>query len=155
MLDMLRDLIAHKRYANDAMLTAIAQSGRAASDPELRNLLNHILIANRFWLLAVTGRPFDDDRESPDSHSFDALVQRYRTTHQEESAFLDAAVDADLARIVEHPSIPGGHCSVAQAFMQVCMHSHAHRAQCATLLRRHAGVPPPTDFILWLAGRRT
>ena len=34
--------------------------------------------------------------------------------------------------------------------MQVCMHSHGRRAQCAKLLRRHGGVPPQSDFILWL-----
>jgi hypothetical protein len=35
--------------------------------------------------------------------------------------------------------------------MQVCLHSHGHRSQGAKLLRRHGGVPPPADFILWLA----
>ena len=42
---------------------------------------------------------------------------------------------------------------VLQAYVQVCLHSHGHGAQCAKLLRKHGGVPPQTDFILWLAGR--
>jgi hypothetical protein len=42
---------------------------------------------------------------------------------------------------------------VAQAYMQVCMHSHGHRSQCATRLRALGGEPPVTDFIVWLNER--
>ena len=37
--------------------------------------------------------------------------------------------------------------------MQVCMHSHGHRAQIAKMFRRHGGVPPMTDFIIWLVNK--
>ena len=36
--------------------------------------------------------------------------------------------------------------SVAEALLQVCMHSHGHRAQVATRLRQHGAVPPPTGL---------
>jgi hypothetical protein len=52
-LQMLRDLIAHKGYANAALREAIRQNAAASSDPALRELLHHILIANRFWLLTI------------------------------------------------------------------------------------------------------
>lgn len=154
MLDMLRDLVAHKGYSNAAALNAIRQNGAALSDPELWELLHHILLANRFWLLTVLGSPFIFEDESRASRSFDELVERYRRTQEQESAWLDNATDRDLARILDSPLIPSGRCSVSQAFMQVCMHSHGHRAQCSKLLRRHGGAPPPTDFILWLANRQ-
>jgi uncharacterized damage-inducible protein DinB len=153
LVEMLRDLVAHKGHANAALLHAIRQNGRAASDPELRELLHHILLANRFWLLAILGLPFvleDEDRRDP---SFGELVQRYGSTQGQESAWLDTATEGDLVRILENALIPNGRCSVAQAFMQVCLHSHGHRAQAAKLLRRHGGVPPATDFILWLTNR--
>jgi hypothetical protein len=67
--------------------------------------------------------------------------------------WLETATENDLARIVKDARIPNGQCSVAQALVQVCMHSHGHRAQCAKLLRQHSGIPPTTDFILWLASR--
>ena len=51
MLEMLRDLVAHKGHANAALLTAVQQNPVATSDPELWELLHHILLANRFWLL--------------------------------------------------------------------------------------------------------
>ena len=153
MLEMLRDLVAHKGHANAAMLNAIRQNGTAASDSELWELLHHILLANRFWLLTVLGLPFVHEDEARPSHSFDALIQRYGSTQAQETRWLETATEGDLARILEDALIPSGQCSVSQAFMQVCMHSHGHRAQCAKLLRRHGGLPPPTDFILWLTSR--
>ena len=148
---MLRDLVAHKGHANEAVLNAIRLNATAVSDPELWELLHHVLLANRFWLLSVLGQPFVLEEESRPAPSFDALVERYARTQSQEAAWLGAATAADLERRLESPLIPNGECSVAQAFMQVCLHSHGHRAQAATLLRRHGSTPPATDFILWLA----
>src|SRR5262245_63820290 len=91
MLEMLRDLVAHKGHANAALLNAIRQNDTAASDPELLELLHHILLANRFWLLTVLGEPFVVDDEARPSPSFDALVQRYGSTQAQESAWLETA----------------------------------------------------------------
>ncbi len=153
MLEMLRDLVAHKGHANAALLNAIRHNRTAASDPELWELLHHILLANRFWLLTLLGLPFVHEDEARPSPSFDALIQRYGSTQAQEATWLETAREGDLARILEDALIPNGQCSVAHAFMQVCMHSHGHRAQCAKLLRRHGGLSPPTDFILWLTNR--
>lgn len=153
MLDTLRDLVAHKGHANAALLSAIHKNAAAAADPELSELLHHVLLANRFWLLTVRGEPFVLEDEARRADSFQELVQRYAATQDQESAWLAAATEGDLERILEEPQIPGGRCSVAQAYLQVCLHSLGHRAQAAKLLRRHGGVPPATDFILWLASR--
>lgn len=153
MVDLLRDLVAHKGHANAALLRAIARSGTAASDHELWELLHHILLANRFWLLNITGQPFVHEDEAHVSSSFDALIQRYAGVQAEEDAWLAAATEADLTRMLDDARIPGGRCSVAQAFVQVCLHSQGHRAQAATMLRRHGGVPPAMEFIQWLAAR--
>jgi uncharacterized damage-inducible protein DinB len=153
MLDMLRDLVAHKGYANAALLGAIRQNDAAAADPELRELLQHMLIANRFWLLTVLGQPFVFEEESRAPGSFDGLIEAYYATQEQEHAWFATATEADLARQLASPLIPGGQCSVSQAYMQVCLHTLGHRAQCAKLLRRHGGVAPTTDFILWLASR--
>jgi uncharacterized damage-inducible protein DinB len=150
MLEMLRDLVAHKGHANAALLTAIRENPTAASDPELWELLHHILLANRFWLHTILGLQFVHEDETRPSPSFDALIQRFGTTQAQEATWLETATEGDLARILEDALIPNGRCSVSQALMQVCLHSHGHRAQCAKLLRRHGTVLPPTDFILWL-----
>lgn len=153
MLALLRDLVSHKGHANASLLGVVRQSAGAASDRDIIELLHHILVANRFWICAVRRVPFVPDDEMGTPRSCDTLLEAYRRTQEEESAWLAAATDADCAAILDHPFIPGGRCSVAQAFMQVCMHSHGHRAQLAKLLRRHEVVPPQTDFILWLTTR--
>ena len=43
MIDLLQDLVRHKGYANAALLRAICQHEPAAQDPELRELLHHIV----------------------------------------------------------------------------------------------------------------
>lgn len=152
---MVAELVAHKGYANAVMLGEIAKSPAAVADTELWELLHHILLANRFWLLASLGLPFEHKAESRVSSSFDELVQRYRLLYDDEATWHASATDADLSRVLAHPHIPGGSCAAWQAVLQVCLHSHGHRAQAAKLLRRHGGVMPQTDFILWLTERRT
>jgi len=153
MLQMLRELVDHKAHANAALLNAIRQHGTAVSDTELWELIHHILLANRFWLLSVLGLPFVFENESRPAPSFDALIQRYTSNQAQEAAWFDGATEADLQRHLRDSLIPNGECSIAHAFMQVCLHSHGHRAQAAKLLRRHGGTPPPGDFILWVTGR--
>jgi uncharacterized damage-inducible protein DinB len=153
MLQMFRDLVAHKGHANAALLRAIQQHATARADAELRELLHHILLANRFWLLTVQGLPFVHDEEARPAPSLEALIERYAGTQAQESAWLDTATPDDLERTLTSPLIPNGACSVAQAYLQVCLHSHGHRAQAAKMLRRHGATPPATDFILWLATR--
>ena len=151
--DVIADLIRHKNDANAALLGAIRQRPAAASDPAILDLLHHVLLANRFWLLTVCGQPFVHEDEARRSSSFDAVAERYVRLGIEESAWLATATVEDLARTLESPLIPGGRCSVMQAWLQVCLHTHGHRAQLAKLLRAHGGEPPGTDFILWLATR--
>lgn len=152
-LETLRDLVAHKGHANAAILRAIGENQAAAADDELIGLLHHILLANRFWILVILGLPFAVETESRRSDSFGELVQRFSDTQEQESLWLGRAAESDITRVLRDPQIPGGHCSVAEALLQVCLHSHGHRAQLARGLRRHGAVPPTTDFINWLTTR--
>ena len=153
MLQMIRDLMAHKKHANTLMLSAIREHPEASRDPELLELLHHILVSNRFWTLTCLGLPFDGAQETIVPATLDALIENYDATQRQEKEWMTRATDAEIARAIDSPLIPGTQCTVAQALMQVCMHSQGHRSQCAKMLRRLGGTPPMTDFILWLAGR--
>jgi len=155
MLEMLRDLIQHKWHANAALLKAIQQHEKAAQDQELIKLLHHVLLANRFWFTLSLNRPFAVEEESKVPESMDVIIADYKKTCVQEQEWLTQIQEADLARKLETPYIPGYSFSVVQGMMQVCMHSHGHRAQCATRLRFLGGSPPATDFILWLQERPT
>jgi uncharacterized damage-inducible protein DinB len=153
MLEMIRDLVAHKAYGDRAMLASIQQDPIAAADAQILELIHHVLLANRFWIQTITQGSFALEEESRPFASFEDALQRYSSTQQQEAGWLSSASERDLTREIENPMIPGGKCSVAQALLQVCLHSHAHRAQCAKLLRTHGIAPPMTDFILWLGSR--
>jgi len=149
----MQNLVRHKGYADASLLSAIRQNDRATQDNDLRELLHHIILANRFWLMQTLGRPFALEEERRVPESLEALVGRYRETHIEELEWISKLDETDLGRKLESPFIPAGSCSVAEGMMQVCMHSHGHRSQCATRLRLLGGTPPALDFILWLKER--
>lgn len=154
MLEMLRDLVAHKGWANARMLATISGHADAATDREILELLHHILISNRFWLLNIVGQRFDLEREQARPAALDALSDGYVATQRDEEAWIAQASPVDLERILVSEFIPGGRFTVAQALVQVCMHSQGHRSQLAKMLRRHGATPPMTDFILWLRERQ-
>ena len=153
MLPMLRDLVVHKVYANASLIKAIRQHKPAAQDPELRKLLHHIILANRYWLFLILGLPFAVEEESRLPESLGAITALYQETHAQEGQWIAQLQEDDLARALETPFIPGLHCSVAHAIMQVCLHTQGHRAQCASRIRSLGGEPPALDFILWLKER--
>ena len=153
MITMLRDLIRHQGHANASLLRAIRQHEAAAQDLELRRLMHHILLANRFWLALTLGQPFALESESQAPESLDTLAGRFQETHTQELAWILGVQDPELARRIETPFLPESSFSVEEAWMQVCMHSHGHRSQCATRLWMLGGTPPSLDFILWLKDR--
>ncbi len=150
---MIRDLVSHKGYANAALLSAVAKAPAATADAEISGLLHHVLVANRFWALSVAGKEFPADEALRSPRALSWLVDGFREVQALEETWLSHATEADVAKHVEGPLVPGAQCTVAQAIMQVCLHSLGHRAQCAKLLRRHGVIPPTTDFILWLVDR--
>jgi len=155
MLPVINQLIRHKWWANTNLLSSIDRHPPAAEDAELRKLLHHILIANRYWLLLTLGQPFIDDQEKriPESHV--ALVNQFRHTEQIELDWLSVATQAELDRQIQPRALPGVTVSVAEAMTQVALHSQGHRSQCATRLRALGGIPEPMDFVLWVRDQRS
>ena len=151
---LFHDLIAHKGYADAELLNAVRQHHEASADAQLRMLLHHMLVSNRFWLLAIVAEPFVAEVEMRAPEGLAPLVASFRATHEREIAWLATASDAGLSRTLENAVIPGGRCLVSEAVMQVCLHSQGHRAQCAKMLRALGGTPPAIDFVLWRIDRR-
>jgi len=155
MLTLIDELIRHKWWANSALLRSIQQHPAAAEDPELRKLLHHILIANRYWLLLSLGQPFIDEEETriPESHS--ELMDRFAATEHQEMDWLSSLDPADLDRPLQPRALPDITVSVAQAALQATLHSQGHRSQCASSLRALGGIPAPMDFVLWVRDQGT
>src|SRR5438045_251900 len=83
MLSTVGDLMLHKSHATASMLTSIQSSPSAASDPTVIHVLQHILVANRFWLLTIKGQPFARQVEQEGTpETFDALVAAFQRTYR-------------------------------------------------------------------------
>ena len=153
MLTMVRDLFAHQAYADASMMNAIGRHAPAARDQPLRTLLHHVLLSHRFWIHLCQGIAFSVGDESAVPDSLGPIVARYQQTQIQERDWLGRIDEPDLARLLESPYFPARRVAVSEALVQVCLHSHGHRSQCATRLRLLGGEPPPLDFIVWLADR--
>ena len=152
-MQMLQDLIQHKWYANARFLGAMREPAGVSGDKQLLDLMHHILVANRFWLQLSRDVPFDLEAERRAPASLEELISNYRITYTEEDSWLAQITDSDLARQLETPYMPGRKVSVEQGIVQICMHSHGHRAQAAVRLRQLGGTPPTLDFVTWLKHR--
>ena len=158
MLNLIDELIRHKWWANFNLLRSVADHAPAAQDEEMRRLLHHILVANRYWLLLSLKQPYwlllslkqpfpDSEMQVPDSHS--GMTSRFTETQHLEMEWLANLAAADLDAPLQPRALPGVTVTVAQAAIQVALHSHGHRSQCASRLRALGGTPSPMDFVLW------
>jgi uncharacterized damage-inducible protein DinB len=154
MLPLIDQLIRHKWWANHNLLRSVQECAPATNDPELRKLLHHILVSNRYWLLLTLGQPFVDEQEKriPESHA--ALTAQFAQTEQLEREWLSRVTADDLDRQIQPRALPGTTVSVGEAMTQVVLHSQGHRSQCATRLRALGGTPAPMDFILWIRDQK-
>lgn len=153
MLDLLRDLIQHKAFVAASLLKAIRQHEHAAKDEDIRKLLHHIIVSNRFWVKLILGLPFIIEEEIRVPESLEDIAALYQQTYTDELTWISQAREHDLANRLESAYTPGYSFSVAEILMQVIMHSHGHRAQCATRFRELGGTPPALDYIIWLKER--
>jgi uncharacterized damage-inducible protein DinB len=150
----LQDLVSHKWYANARLLAAVQEAPAAAQDKQVLELLHHILIANRFWLTLSRGVPFSLEKESQVPESLDVLVDQYKETYAAEAGWIKQITDGELERRLQASYFKGQTFSVEEGILQICLHSHGHRAQVAIRLRELGGTPPSLDFVIWLRDNR-
>jgi uncharacterized damage-inducible protein DinB len=147
---MIKEMIRHKWWANGHLLQAIEQNETAVQDEELRKQLHHILVANRHWLFLTLEKEFVSAEEMQVPDTLERVIQRFQETERLETEWLVKSGEREMDRVLETLFLPGVRISVEQAMVQVCMHSHGHRSQCATRLRALGGTPAATDYILWV-----
>lgn len=148
----LNELFAHQEWADAAHWNAFESHAGALSDKALFERLHHIhLVQHAFqWITGPRTSPFE--YKKAEEYAGPGTLKRYgreglAAIHQR----LSSTTPAALEEIIEIPWFdPPLKISRRHAFMQVAMHSHYHRGQNATRLRELGGVPPTTDFIVWL-----
>lgn len=153
----LADLYRHMRWADSEVWRSVRASPAAKDDRKLRELLLHLHVVQRAFLLIWRG----DALEFPSLDSFEtveALEQWSLSYHDEVTSFLDSLDERMLDSEVHLPwSEELGKrfgtvhpVTLRETLMQVTAHSTYHRGQVNMRLRELGGEPPLVDYIAWL-----
>jgi uncharacterized damage-inducible protein DinB len=152
----LSELYAHQEWADAEHWRALEAHPAALQDKAIRERLMHIhLVQHGFlWVTALEKSEFAFKK----LEDFASMADLKTYAREGLTALREALKGTDEGRmdeIIEVPWFkPALRISVRHALTQAAMHSHYHRGQNATRLRELGGVPPGTDFIVWLRDRQ-
>jgi uncharacterized damage-inducible protein DinB len=154
MLPFLRDLVAHAEWANAVFFHAWAKSP-ARDHEELRQRVAHILGVQQGFLSVFRGEAPGGPPSGPPP-SFEELKTRAVTGHAALREFAATLEPEALSRTVRIPWFPDPPCviTLAEALVQVALHTQHHRGQCMTRLKDFGGDPKNVDWIIWLWKQR-
>jgi uncharacterized damage-inducible protein DinB len=150
MVSFLTDLMAHAEWANAVFFHAWDRSP-ARDHEELRRRLDHLIGVQQGFLAVLRGESPGGPTDGPPS-TFDELKVQAQSSHAGLRAFAASLNLGAIVRTVQIPWFPDPPCviTVAQALVQVAMHSQHHRGQCMTRLKDFGGEPKNVDWIIWL-----
>jgi uncharacterized damage-inducible protein DinB len=156
--EYLQHLLGFHYWARDRVLVAVTaldpeQYGRPMGNsfPSIRDTLNHVYFAEWIWYSrwnGVSPTVFPAD-EIP---NVSALSDRWSELEGQVRAFLDAADDQGLNRIIPYRLMSGkeGASPLWQMVAHVVNHATYHRGQVTTMLRQLGAAPAlSTDMIAY------
>jgi uncharacterized damage-inducible protein DinB len=150
MLTFLRDLLRHAEWANAVFFHMWGKSP-AREHEEMRRRVAHIIGVQEAFLSILRSEPprFPSDGPPP---SYDELKTQARTGHAGLNDYLAGLQEEALSNKVRIIWFPDPPCiiTVAEALVQVAMHTQHHRGQGMTRLKDFGGEPKNVDWIIWL-----
>jgi uncharacterized damage-inducible protein DinB len=158
-IDLLRQLIRHMEWADAEVWRAVRAHAPAGEDQRLRDLLTHLHVVQRLFLVVWQKRPFDPSRGMPQFATAADLRTWAQTYYAEANTFLDAIDEPALKGEVVMPFVKAMEAQVGRTFatttlgetiFQVSSHSTYHRGQVNARLREIGGQPPLVDYIAWI-----
>ncbi len=152
MITYLHELYLHQEWADAEHWRAFEAHPAALADKAIRERLHHIHLVQSAFLWVVGPRTSQFVITKVEDYANIADLKAFaRKYHGEIAELLNGMDEKREAELVEIPWFEALKISRRQALTQCAMHSHYHRGQNATRLRELGGVPPPTDFIMWLS----
>jgi uncharacterized damage-inducible protein DinB len=150
MLEFLRNLMAHAEWANAVFFHAW-DSSPARDNEEMRRRLSHLIGVQQGFLALLTDKEPGGPRPGPPD-TFEELKSRAQSCHTGLRDLVAGMPPEKLSRTIQVPWFPDPPCviTVAEALVQVAMHSQHHRGQCMTRLKDLEGEPKNVDWIIWL-----
>jgi uncharacterized damage-inducible protein DinB len=150
MVSFLSDLLAHTAWAN-AVFFHIWGKSPARDHEELRSRVGHIVGVQEGFLAILRGEPPGMPLGGAPP-TFEDLKARAETCHAGLRDLAAALRPETLSQTVRVPWFPEPPCviTVAEALVQVALHTQHHRGQCMTRLKDFGGEPKNVDWIIWL-----
>jgi uncharacterized damage-inducible protein DinB len=145
LLEYLRRQFAYDAWANREVLSALSAGNRSSSRP--RQLLAHILSAERLWLERIRRQP----QSLPVWPDFsleqcEAQISELASLWRE---YLSPLSSTSLAEEITYKNTKGEDwkSTVHDVLTHVLLHSAYHRGQIASQVRAGGETPASTDFI--------
>jgi uncharacterized damage-inducible protein DinB len=152
MTSYLDELYAHQEWADAEHWRALESHPPALVDKAIRERLLHIHLVQHGFLWVTSPQRSDFAfRTLEDFPTMADLKEYARLGLHDVNQLLKKTNRERMEEVIEVPWFkPHLKISVRHALTQAAMHSHYHRGQNATRLRELGGIPPMTDFIVWL-----
>ena len=152
MTSYLDELYTHQEWADAEHWRAFEAHAAALADKAIRERLLHIHLVQHGFLWVTSPERTDFAFKKLDDFPSMGDLKKYAQQGLKEMTELLKKTDPDrMEEIIDVPWFkPPAKISVRHALTQAAMHSHYHRGQNAMRLRELGGVPPMTDFIIWL-----
>jgi uncharacterized damage-inducible protein DinB len=147
----LDELYAHQEWADAEHWRAFEAHPAALEDQAIRERLLHIHQVQYAYLWIAGPRTSEFAFKKLEDFPSMADLKLYAQQGLSEMREDVKKTNPDrMEELIEVPWFKPLKISVRHALTQAAMHSHYHRGQNATRLRELGGVPPMTDFIVWL-----
>jgi uncharacterized damage-inducible protein DinB len=162
-IEFLRQLFRHMEWADAEVWRAVMAHEPAGHDQRLRNLLTHLHLVQRVFLIVWQKQPLDLSRGQPQFETAAELRQWAQTYYAEAHTFLAEIDESSLSGDVAMPFVKAMEAQLGRTFatptlgetiVQVTSHSTYHRGQVNARLREVGGQPPLVDYIAWIWFRR-
>ena len=158
-IDLLRQLIRHMEWADAEVWRAVLAHEPAWHDKRLRDLLMHLHLVQRLFLMVWRKQPLDPSRGRPEFATAADLRAWAQTYYGDANRFLDGLDESALKSDVSMPWVKEFEAQLGRTFstptlgetiFQVTSHSTYHRGQVNARLRDIGGEPPLVDYIAWV-----
>jgi uncharacterized damage-inducible protein DinB len=158
-IDALRELTQHMEWADATVWRSVLAHEGASKDARLRDLLTHLHLVQRLFLMVWRSESLLPIRSFGDFGEIADLRTRATSCYPELREFLETLDAAAMTRPILMPFVPEqekrlgtkfAEPTLAQTIFQVTSHSTYHRGQVNARLREVGAEPPLVDYIAWL-----
>ena len=158
-IEALRELTQPMEWADATVWRSVLAHDRARKDQRLRELLTHLHLVQRLFLMVWRNEPLLPIRSFGEFKELAELRDRATSSYPDARAYLDTLDAEALTRPILMPFVAEQEKrlgttfhipSLAETIFQVTSHSTYHRGQVNARLREIGGEPPLVDYIAWI-----